>query len=160
MASHVLSHFLWSPWLLVTYTKLHVAFLIFLILGRVSGLRTRSLRDIFAPNFLRPADRCSTLYKSSVPTCPVMTFFSKFSQCVLKSSISSDWIICTCPTNSAFRCFPLTEWMVAGSLCAVDIVASNIKCQNKLKTPKWLPLISKSSLFFCCCWKIVSDLLS
>lgn len=91
---------------------LHVVFLIFL-LGRVSGLWTGSLRGIFAPSFLRSADRRAILSKCPVPTCPVVTFSQRFHSVFW----SLPWAVTgvSVPAPPRFRCFPLTEYMVAGS---------------------------------------------
>nr|KAF6502752.1 synuclein alpha [Molossus molossus] len=65
---------------------------------------------------------------TDVPSCTSAQFhnpvtFPKYVQRILKSSIGSDGSTCTCPTHSAFRCFPLTEVNNGSrSLCAVWIL--------------------------------------
>lgn len=128
MVSHVLAHSRWilNYWSLIL--TLHVVLLIFLILGRVSRLRTRSLRNIFASNFLRSADRCSILYKCSVPTYPVMTFSQNFYSVFWSLPSAVIELSVPAPTQHSGASLSL-KWMYGSRVpvCCVDIVASSIK---------------------------------
>lgn len=50
-----------------------------------------------------------------------------------------------------------SECEVAGPCVLCEYCGFKYKMLKQIKTPKWLPLIPKSSLFFCCsCWEVVT----